>query len=110
LLSLFLLEITVAVAEVVIPWVLAEFSSEVLAEVVPVLVVEVQAVDSVVLVAAALAVVAPAEVGSFLGALTGFSLQVLLRYSDSYRSRSPGFPLQSLAREFNFESIHFFEK
>lgn len=48
-------------------------------EVVPVLVADVQAVDSVVLVAAALAVVAPEEVGSFLGALTGFSFQSLAR-------------------------------
>ena len=62
----------------VIPWVLAEFSSEALAEVAQALEAEVQAVDSVVLVAAALEVVAPEEVGSFLGALTGFSLQVLL--------------------------------
>ena len=67
-----------AVVEADSQWVLAEFSSEALAEVAQALEVEVQAVDSVVLAAAALEVVAPAEVGSFLGALTGFSLQVLL--------------------------------
>jgi hypothetical protein len=98
LLLLFSHATTVAVAEADSQWVLAEFSSEALAEVAQALEVEVQAVDSVVLAAAALEVVAPAEVGSFLGALTGFSLQVLLRYSDNYRSRSVGFSLQSLAR------------
>jgi hypothetical protein len=66
------------VAEADSLWALAEFSSEALAEVAQALEAEVQAVDSVVLVAAALEVVAPEEVGSFLGALTGFSLQVLL--------------------------------
>jgi hypothetical protein len=69
---------TVAVAEVVTLWELAGFSLAVLAVD---LAAEVQAVDSVVLVAAASAVVALEEVGKtlFLGARAGFSLQVLLR-------------------------------